>query len=148
MDQSRLDELIDNFAFGNITPDEWQELMEWYRSEEIGAVEWPSEGPEERDRLQQRMLHRLQASIRAIPESPALAVTEVPVIPIEPQADLPVVPIAPPILFARNSPNGIPASHLACGGKPVHPRFHHLDSPPIPGSYQQTGIDHSQESFG
>jgi ferric-dicitrate binding protein FerR (iron transport regulator) len=67
MDQSRLDELIDKYASGEITTEEWQELMEWYRSAEVGAIEWPSDKPDERDQLQQRMLLRLQNQIQFVP---------------------------------------------------------------------------------
>lgn len=68
MDQSRLDELIDKYASGRITAEEWQELMEWYRTAEVGVVEWPSDEPNERDLLQQRMLHRLQEQLRPVPK--------------------------------------------------------------------------------
>jgi len=63
MDQSRLDELIDKYAFGALTAEEWDELMQWYRSADIGAVEWPGSEQHERDHLQTRMLHRLQNEI-------------------------------------------------------------------------------------
>ena len=70
MDQARLDELIDKYASGEITPEELKELLDWYRSVEIGTVEWPAEHPEERDHLQHRMLQRLQTQIRADMEMP------------------------------------------------------------------------------
>ena len=65
MNQERLDELIDKYAFGTISPDELQELMHWYYSAEVLAVEWPTEAVEEKDHLQERMLLRLQTQIRA-----------------------------------------------------------------------------------
>lgn len=70
MDADRLDELIDKYAFGTITPEELQELLEWYRSAEIVTVEWPTDKVEEMDHLRERMLLRLQAQIRAVPEAP------------------------------------------------------------------------------
>ena len=68
MDKSRLDELIDKYASGKITAEEWEELMEWYRAAEVGVVEWPSDDPNEREQLQQRMLHRLQDQLRPVPK--------------------------------------------------------------------------------
>jgi len=87
MNHERLDELIDKYAFGTISPEELQELLDWYRSAEIGTVEWPAEKLEEKDHLQQRMLMRLQAQIRAVPEtSEAPARPVVPVVPTRPMA--------------------------------------------------------------
>jgi transmembrane sensor len=83
MDLTKLDELIEKYASGEITPEELQELLDWYRAEEIGTVEWPAEHPEERDHLQQRMLRRLQNQIRTGMEMPGGPLT-------------PVIPIAPP----------------------------------------------------
>ena len=68
MDQSRLDELIDKYASGGITAEEWEELMEWYRAAKVEVVEWPSDKPDEREQLQQRMLHRLQDQLRPVPK--------------------------------------------------------------------------------
>jgi ferric-dicitrate binding protein FerR (iron transport regulator) len=82
MNQDRLDELIDKYAFGTISPEELQELLDWYHSAEIDTVEWPTEEPEEHDHLQERMLMRLQTQIRALPEQPAAPVAEPLVIPI------------------------------------------------------------------
>ncbi|HVU93706.1 MAG TPA: FecR domain-containing protein [Puia sp.] len=85
MNPERLDELIDKYAFGTISPEELQELLDWYRSAEIGAVEWPAEALEEEDHLQRRMLLRLQAQIREAPEiSLAAATPAVPVAPVVP----------------------------------------------------------------
>jgi len=86
MDQTRLDELIEKYATGEITPEELKELMDWYRSEEIGTVEWPAEHPEERDHLQQRMLQRLQTQIRTGMEMPGAS----------DGPHTPVIPVAPP----------------------------------------------------
>jgi len=72
MDQTRLDELIEKYASGTITLEELQELLDWYRSEEIEAVEWPAGSPDERDQLQQRMLQRLNTQIRAGQQTPDL----------------------------------------------------------------------------
>ena len=71
MNQERLDELIDKYAFGTISAEELQELLDWYRSAEIVTVEWPAEEPREKDHLHERMLLRLQAQIRPVPEIPA-----------------------------------------------------------------------------
>jgi transmembrane sensor len=68
VDQPRLDELIDKYAFGLLATEEWEELVEWYRSAEIGAVEWPSDELNERDHLYQRMLDRLQMETKPIPQ--------------------------------------------------------------------------------
>ncbi|MDP4149944.1 MAG: DUF4974 domain-containing protein [Bacteroidota bacterium] len=68
MDQSRLDELIYKYASGELTAEEWQELMEWYRTAEVGPVEWPGSQPDERENLRQRMLHRLQVQLRTTPK--------------------------------------------------------------------------------
>ncbi|GGA96105.1 FecR family protein [Puia dinghuensis] len=72
MTQDRLDELIDKYAFGTISPEELLELLDWYHSAEIGTVEWPTEDIEEKDHLQKRMLLRLQAQIGAVGENPAV----------------------------------------------------------------------------
>jgi ferric-dicitrate binding protein FerR (iron transport regulator) len=94
MNQDRLDELIDKYAFGTISPEELKELLDWYHSAEIAGVEWPAEGPEERGHLHERMLARLQTQIRAVPAHPALAAeSEIPVVRAVPET--PVVPIAP-----------------------------------------------------
>ena len=87
MNQDRLDELIDKYAFGTISPDELQELLDWYHSAEIATVEWPTEEPEEQDHLQERMLMRLQTQIRAVQEPPVTPTLTVPV------ADPLVIPI-------------------------------------------------------
>ncbi|WP_431218004.1 hypothetical protein ACQ86N_26280 [Puia sp. P3] len=65
MNQERLDELIDKYAFGTISPEELRELMDWYHSAEVLTVEWPTLEVEEKDHLQERMLSRLQTQIRA-----------------------------------------------------------------------------------
>jgi len=70
MNPDRLDELIDKYAFGTISPEELEELLDWYRSAKIGTVEWPAEELEEKDHLRERMLLRLQAQIRPVPEIP------------------------------------------------------------------------------
>jgi len=85
MDQDRLDELIDKYAFGTISPRELQELLDWYHSAEIVTVEWPAEGLEEKDHLKERMLLRLQTQIRTVPENPPVAAPLV--IPIETSPD-------------------------------------------------------------
>jgi transmembrane sensor len=67
MNQDRLDELIDKYAFGTITPEELNELLDWYHAAEIGTVEWPADQLGEKDNLRERMLLRLQTQIRVIP---------------------------------------------------------------------------------
>jgi len=94
MNQDRLDELIDKYAFGTISPEELQELLDWYHSAEIVKVEWPTEEPEEQDHLQQRMLMRLQTQIRVTAEEPVVTEkTAKPEIPVVPVADPLVIPI-------------------------------------------------------
>jgi len=75
MDQDRLDELIDKYASGTISPEEFKELLDWYHSAEISTVEWPAANPEEKDQLKARMLLRLQTQIRAASAPPATRVT-------------------------------------------------------------------------
>jgi len=60
MDQTRLDRLIEKYADGTATPEELEELFDWYRSASIETVEWPAESPDEKEQLQNRMLQRLQ----------------------------------------------------------------------------------------
>jgi len=71
MEQARLDELIEKYAAGTITPAEERELLEWYRAADIGAVEWPAESLEEREHLQQRMLLRLEQSMKDSTAAPS-----------------------------------------------------------------------------
>src|SRR5579872_4969228 len=87
MDQDRLDELIDKYASGTISSEELRELLDWYHSAEIVTVEWPTKELEEKDHLKERMLLRLQAQIRSVPENPAVPVAEPLVIPIDASAD-------------------------------------------------------------
>lgn len=88
MNQDRLDELIDKYAFGTISPEELQELLDWYRAAEIVTVEWPTEEFQEKDHLKERMLLRLQTQIRAVPENPAVPVADPLVIPIAASSDV------------------------------------------------------------
>jgi len=100
MNQDRLDELIDKYAFGTISPEELQELLDWYHDAEITTVEWPTEVPEEQDHLQERMLMRLQTQIRAVHEAPV--VHETPVVPDPPVVhETPVMPEIPVITRRR-----------------------------------------------
>ncbi|HVW60670.1 MAG TPA: FecR domain-containing protein, partial [Puia sp.] len=57
MEQTRLYELIRKLADDKATPEEAQELHEWYRSVyAVGEVEWPSEDPAvEEEQLRQRI---------------------------------------------------------------------------------------------
>lgn len=63
MDQTRLDQLIEKYANGTATPEELEELFEWYRSADIATVEWPAEQPDEKEQLYNRMLLRLKQQI-------------------------------------------------------------------------------------
>lgn len=61
MEQTRLYELIRKLADDKATPEEVQELHEWYRSVyAVGDVEWPSEDPAaEEEQLRQRIWDQL-----------------------------------------------------------------------------------------
>ena len=61
MEQTRLYELIRKLADDKATPEEAQELHEWYRSVyAVGEVEWPSEDPAaEEEQLRQRIWDQL-----------------------------------------------------------------------------------------
>lgn len=56
MEQTRLYSLIRKLADDEATPEEVQELHEWYHSVyAVGDVEWPSEDPAEEEQLKQRI---------------------------------------------------------------------------------------------
>jgi ferric-dicitrate binding protein FerR (iron transport regulator) len=61
MEQTRLYELIRRYADDKATPEEMQELHEWYRSVyAVGEVDWPAEGPGEEEQLRQRIWNDLR----------------------------------------------------------------------------------------
>ncbi len=61
MEQTRLYSLIRKLADDEATPEEVQELHEWYHSVyAVGDVEWPSEDPAEEELLRQRIWAQLR----------------------------------------------------------------------------------------
>jgi len=67
MDTQPIDELIEKYAAGTASPEELQQLLDWYRSADIGIVEWPAQSPDEKEKLQQRMLQRLEQGMKERP---------------------------------------------------------------------------------
>lgn len=66
MDPNYLDELIRKYADDTATPEEIQELLDWYRSiHSVETVEWPTAHPREKEELQQRMLQHLEQQLHA-----------------------------------------------------------------------------------
>jgi len=64
MDPNYLHELIRKYADNTATPEETQELHDWYRSiHSIETVEWPAAYPAEKEDLKQRMLQRLERQL-------------------------------------------------------------------------------------
>jgi len=63
MTEQQIEELVQKYADSTATPEEVQELMDWYRKPTVGEVVWPSDNAAERDRVYQRMLQRLQDSL-------------------------------------------------------------------------------------
>ena len=66
MDPNYLDELIRKYADDTATPEEMEELLDWYRSiHSVETVEWPATSPGEKEALQQRLLQRLDRQLGA-----------------------------------------------------------------------------------
>lgn len=60
MDPDYLDDLIRKYADDTATPEEIQELLEWYRSiHTFEIIEWPATYPTEKEELKQRMLQNM-----------------------------------------------------------------------------------------
>ena len=59
MTEQYVEELIQKYTEGTASEDEVQKLMDWYRSAHIGEVQWPASDPEEKDKVYNRMLQRL-----------------------------------------------------------------------------------------
>lgn len=55
---------MEKYLDGTLTDSEEQVLRDWYRDNEAGEVIWTSDSPDERTRVQDRMLARLQKDIR------------------------------------------------------------------------------------
>lgn len=65
MEQDYLYELIRKYADNVATPEEMQELQDWYRGiHTVETVEWETEHPDEKERLRQRMLQRLESRMK------------------------------------------------------------------------------------
>jgi len=64
MDPNYLHDLIRKYADNTATPEETQELHDWYRSiHSIETVEWPAAYPAEKEDLKQRMLLHLERQL-------------------------------------------------------------------------------------
>lgn len=63
MTEQYIEELVQKYADGTATPEEVQQLMDWYRAAPVGEVAWPAVDAQERDNVYQRMLQRLQTTL-------------------------------------------------------------------------------------
>jgi ferric-dicitrate binding protein FerR (iron transport regulator) len=67
MDPNYLDDLIRKYADDTATPEEIEDLLEWYRSiHSVPFVEWPATYPDEKEDLHQRMLQRLEQQLHPL----------------------------------------------------------------------------------
>ncbi len=64
MDPDQLTILMEKYLDGTLSGAEEQVLRDWYRNNEAGEVIWASDSPDERTRVQDRMLARLQKDIQ------------------------------------------------------------------------------------
>ncbi len=60
MTEQYIEELISKYANGSATREEVETLMNWYRSSDIGDVQWMTQIPGEKHELHERMLLRLR----------------------------------------------------------------------------------------
>ena len=65
MTEEQLESLIQKYADGMASEEDVRQLMHWYRTSSINDVYWQSEQADEKRLLKDRMLKRLQASVRA-----------------------------------------------------------------------------------
>ncbi|ANE52125.1 FecR family protein [Flavisolibacter tropicus] len=65
MTEQYIEELVQKYADGTATPKEVQQLMDWYHAAPIGDVPWPDTDAQEKEKVQQRMLQRLQNTLPA-----------------------------------------------------------------------------------
>jgi transmembrane sensor len=63
MTEQYIEELMQKYAEGTATPREVQQLMDWYHAVPIGDVPWPADDAREKEKVQQRMLQRLQNTL-------------------------------------------------------------------------------------
>jgi len=88
MDQNHLDELIRKYADDTATPEEIQELLDWYRSiHSFEIIEWPATYPAEKEELKQRMLQHLE---QRLSESASAHPTDAPAAPAPSPAPRPL----------------------------------------------------------
>jgi len=66
MTEQNIEKLIEKYSDGTARKEEIQELMDWYR-DSPGEIHWPSTDFEEKTKVYDRMLHRMQKEIRAQP---------------------------------------------------------------------------------
>ncbi|HEY4207149.1 MAG TPA: FecR domain-containing protein [Puia sp.] len=64
MEFDQLTTLMEKYLDGTLSASEEQVLRDWYRDNEAGEVIWTSGSPDERTRVQDRMLARLQKDIQ------------------------------------------------------------------------------------
>jgi transmembrane sensor len=63
MTEQYIEELVQKYADGTATPEEVQQLEDWYRAAPVGEVAWPAADAQEREKVYQRMLQRLQDTL-------------------------------------------------------------------------------------
>jgi transmembrane sensor len=64
MTEQYIEELVQKYAEGTATSEEVQQLMDWYHTGPVRDVVWPAVDAEEREKVYQRMLQRLQVSMQ------------------------------------------------------------------------------------
>ena len=63
MTEQQIQELIRKYAEGLATPEEEAQLLRWYRTVPVEGVPWPSPDADEKSRVHNRILQRLQRSL-------------------------------------------------------------------------------------
>lgn len=62
----KIQNLIDKYLDGHITPSEEKELMDWYNRQNNTIVEWPVESPDEEEQIRMRTLLHLQRQMELL----------------------------------------------------------------------------------
>jgi ferric-dicitrate binding protein FerR (iron transport regulator) len=60
-----IEALVQKYADGTATPEEVQQLMDWYHTAPVMEVSWPTASAQERGQVYHRMLQRLQGTLPA-----------------------------------------------------------------------------------
>jgi transmembrane sensor len=63
MTEQQIEVLVQKYTDSTASPEEVEELMDWYRKAAIGEVVWTSDNASERNDVYRRMLQRLQDSL-------------------------------------------------------------------------------------